>query len=351
MTLDADIALTIGALDLDVRIDVGDGKVLALLGPNGAGKTTVLRALAGLQPVDRGRVVLDDLVLEDPSSRVFVPAEGRPVGVVFQDYLLFPHLSVLDNVAFGPRARGVSKQTANATAREWIDKVGLGEFASSKPSGISGGQAQRAALARALATEPRLLLLDEPLAALDVTTRSTVRRDLRLHLAEFGGATVFVTHDPLDALALADHVVILEAGRVTQAGTIAEVTARPRTPYVAELLGVNLLRGIGAGHEVLIGDGDVPVATGDAVQGETLLLIRPNSIALHLHEPDTSARNQWPCTISGFDLLGDRVRVRLVGPIDLVAEITPGAIAELGLVEGTAVWASVKATDIATYPA
>lgn len=349
MTLHADITLTLGALELDVSLQVGSGEVLALLGPNGAGKTTVLRALSGLQSIDRGRIVLDGDVLAEPATRVEVPAESRPTGVVFQDYLLFPHLSVLDNVAFGPRARGVTKQTANATAARWIDQVGLSELSGAKPSAISGGQAQRVALARALATEPRLLLLDEPLAALDVATRASVRRDLRRHLGEFGGSTVLVTHDPLDALALADHVVIIEQGTVTQAGTIAEVTSRPRTPYVAELLGVNLLRGTSAGHDVALESGGT-IVTANRIDGPALVLIRPSSIALHQRRPDTSARNQWRLTTDGFDLLGDRVRLRLTGEVDLTAEITPAALAELGLVEGADVWASVKATDLAAYP-
>jgi len=372
MTLSAHIALRLGTLDLGVEVDVGPGEVLALLGPNGAGKTTVLRTLAGLEGVDRGRITLGDQVLDDPTAGTFAPAERRPVGVVFQDHLLFPHLSVLDNVAFGPRARGATKAAARATAREWIDRVGLGDLAAARPAALSGGQAQRVALARALATEPGLLLLDEPLAALDAGTRATVRRDLRRHLAAFGGATVLVTHDPLDALALADHVAILEHGRVTQAGTITEVTSRPRTPYVAELIGVNLLRGHGEGHRVDLDDagrgdgartgdgalttdghgrrGHVSVAIADPASGPTLLLIRPQAIALHRSRPDTSARNQWRCDIAGFDLLGDHVRVRLTGGIDLVADVTPAAVAELGLTEGQPVWASVKATEITTYP-
>ncbi|HKY16699.1 MAG TPA: ATP-binding cassette domain-containing protein [Microthrixaceae bacterium] len=350
MTLSAEIAVTLGTLEMDLTVEVRPGEVLALLGPNGAGKTTVLRAIAGLQPIDRGRITLGERVLDDPSERIFIRSEGRPVGVVFQDYLLFPHLTVRDNIAFGPRARGVPKPLADTTAAEWIDRVGLTHLARSKPSGLSGGEAQRVALARALATDPQLLLLDEPLAALDVTTRATVRRDLRLHLAGFDGATVMVTHDPLDALALADHVVILESGSVTQAGTIAEVTARPRTPYVAELLGVNLLRGSGDGHQVSV-DSGATVTTGHAVSGETLLLVRPSSISLHVQRLDISARNQWHFTVTGIDLLGDHVRVRLSGEVDLVAEITPAALGELGLVEGMPVWASVKATDIAAYPA
>ena len=353
--LAADIGLTIGSLDLSVELEVDRGEVLALHGPNGAGKTTALRALAGLEQLDRGSVVLAGAVLDDPAAPTFVPPADRPVGVVFQDYLLFPHLSVLDNVAFGPRCRGVSKATAQTAARRWVDSVGLGSSAGSRPAELSGGQAQRAALARALAADPQMLLLDEPLAALDAGTRSTVRRDLKRHLDQFDGATVLVTHDPLDALALADSVVVLEAGRVTQSGTLADVTTRPRTPYVAELLGVNLLRGHGSGHIIVVGDdsaeSDVTVAVGDTVDGDTLALIRPNAVSLHRSPPDTSARNQWRCTIDGFDLLGDRVRVRLTGRFDLVAEITPESVSRLGLTEGTEVWASVKVTEIATYPA
>ncbi|MCB9402443.1 MAG: ABC transporter ATP-binding protein [Microthrixaceae bacterium] len=353
--LAADIGLTIGSLDLSVELEVDRGEVLALLGPNGAGKTTALRALAGLEQLDRGSIVLAGTVLDDPTTPTFVPPADRPVGVVFQDYLLFPHLSVLDNVAFGPRCRGVPKTTAEITARRWVDSVGLGSLAGSRPAELSGGQAQRAALARALAADPQLLLLDEPLAALDAGTRSTVRRDLKRHLDQFDGATVLITHDPLDALALADRVVVLEAGRVTQAGTLADVTTRPRTPYVAELLGVNLLRGHGSDHTVVVSDdgvrSDVTVAVGGPVDGDTLALIRPNAVSLHRSPPDTSARNQWRCTIDGFDLLGDRVRVRLTGPVDLVAEITPESVSRLGLIEGAEVWASVKATEIATYSA
>jgi len=346
--LSAHIELRRGQLDLEVDLEVADGEVLALLGPNGAGKTTVLRALAGLDGIERGRIILDGEVLDDPGAATFAPPESRPIGVVFQDYLLFPHLSVVDNVAFGLRARGATKQTARSAAVEWVDRMGLGELAASRPGAISGGQAQRVALARALATAPRLLLLDEPLAALDAGTRSTVRRDLRHHLAEFDGATIVVSHDPLDALALADRVVIVEHGTVTQTGTISEVTTRPRTPYVAELIGVNLLRGVADEHQVAL-DGGGSVTIADGAQGPTLLLIRPHAVSLHRARPDTSARNQWRCTIGGFDLMGDHVRVRLTGEVDLVAEVTPAAVADLGLAEGSEVWASVKATEVTAY--
>lgn len=350
MTLAADVEVQVGDFTLEVSLELGSGEVLALMGPNGAGKSTLVRALAGLQPIMRGRIELDGSVLDEPTGGTFVPPEQRPVGVVFQDYLLFPHLSVIDNVAFGPRARGVPKSAATAAAIEWIQRVGLGELGAAKPRDISGGQAQRVALARALVNSPRLLLLDEPLAALDITTRASVRRGLRRHLGEFGGATIMVTHDPLDALALADHVAVLEAGRLTQYGTIAEVTAHPRRGYVADLLGVNLLEGTGSAHEVRL-QGGVSVATADAVDGPTLVLIRPNSVTLQRTRPDSSARNNWRLAVEGFDLLGDRMRVRLRGDLSLIAEVTPAALTALAVAEGERLWATVKATDVTVYPA
>lgn len=348
MTLHVDAAVRLGDFDLRAELVAPAGQVTAVLGPSGSGKTTLLRAIWGSVPIDAGTIRIDDRVLDSPPGTFVVPEE-RHVGVVFQDYLLFPHLTALENVAFGPRARGWSARDARAAAAALLERVGVGSQAGLKPRSLSGGQAQRVALARALATEPDLLLLDEPLAALDVATRVEVRRDLRRYLADFAGPAILVTHDPVDALALADRVVIIEAGRVTQEGTLAEVTSRPRTPYVAELLGVNLLVGSGVGHAVEL-DG-ASVATAQPVEGPTLVLIRPSSVALHLHQPDSSARNQWSMRIGELNLLGERVRVRLVGPFDLVAEVTPEAVAALGLVEGGSVWASVKATDVTAYRA
>ena len=349
MSLTAALHLQLGDLHLDLELTVGAGEVVALLGPNGAGKTTVLRALAGLQPIESGRITIGDRVVDEPSTGSFEVPERRPVGVVFQDYLLFPHLTVRENVAFGLRSRGVGKAEARATADTWLARVGVAELAGSKPRAVSGGQAQRTALARALATEPELLLLDEPLAALDAGTRTTVRRDLHRYLSEFGGATVIVTHDALDAIALAARVVILESGHVTQAGTIEEVTTRPRSAYVADLLGVNLLRGTARGTTVDLASGPGRVIVADPVVGPVLLLIHPQAVGLHRNRPEGSARNQWEGRITGFDMLGDRVRVRLAGDVSLVAEVTPAAVAEMGLVEGESVWATVKATEVAAY--
>ena len=277
MTLAARIELRLGTLDLQIELTVEPGEIVALLGPNGAGKSTVLRCLAGLEPIDDGRILLGGTAIDDPAANVFVEPEQRPIGFVFQDYVLFAHLSVLENVAYGLRARGVAKGEARERAGQWLERMNLTEYSSERPDSLSGGQAQRVALAWALATNPRLLLLDEPLAALDVGTRAIVRRDLRRHLETFEGMRLIVTHDPVDAHALADRVVVLEAGRVAQAGTLAEVTAHPRTRYVADLVGVNLVAG-----EVV--DGVLTTASGarvviaDAADGPTLASIRPHSV-------------------------------------------------------------------------
>jgi molybdate transport system ATP-binding protein len=349
MTLAVTMQLQLGALDLDVELHAALGETVAILGPNGAGKTTTLRALAGLAPIDAGRIVLDDALLDDGAG-TFVTPERRAVGVVFQDHLLFPHLSVLDNVAFGLRSRGTRRAPARAAASRWLAAIGLADRAASKPRELSGGQSQRVALARALATEPRLLLLDEPLAALDQGARGEVRRDLRARLRAFPGVRVIVTHDPTDAAVLADRLVVLERGRVTQVGTFGEVAARPRSRYVAELVGVNLLAGTAAGDHVVLDGGDRLVVPG-AGSGPALAMIHPHSVVLQREPPVGSARNVWPGTVSGVEPLGERVRVRLDGAVPLVAEITPAALAELGLGEGSTVFAAVKATDVSLYPA
>lgn len=348
MSLRVDAGLRLGALDLEVEIEVSPGELVAVLGPNGAGKSTLLRAVAGLQPLDRGSVEIDGRVLDDGAT-VFVEPEHRPIGVVFQQYLLFEHMSVLENVAFGLRARGVRAAEARERARGWIDRLGLVEHAGSRPRALSGGQAQRVALARALATDPRVLLLDEPLAALDVGTRAAVRRDLRQHLASFEGMRLLVTHDPVDAHALADRVVIVEDGRVVQQGTLRDVTARPRSRYVAELVGVNLVRGVVHGG-VLHTSGGASVVIADAPAGECLAVIRPHSVLLTREAPASSARNVWPGTIVDVDRLGDRVRVVLDGLLPLTAEITVAALDALELRPGDAVHAAVKATDIDVEP-
>jgi len=348
VSLAASITVVQGELRLDVEIVVEPGEVVAILGPNGAGKTTLLRTLAGLVPLESGRIALDDLVLDDPAAGRFVPPEERPIGVVFQDHLLFPHLDAAENVAFGLRCRGVRRTEARERARAWLERVGLGEHAGSKPHQLSGGQSQRVALARALAVEPRVLLLDEPLSALDVLTRAETRRTLARHLASFEGVRLVVTHDPLEAIALADRLVILEEGRVVQSGTAAEITAHPRSTYVSSLVGVNLYRGRADGDRVVLEDG-AALSVPAAGTGEVFVVIHPRVVSLHTSAPSGSPRNVWQGRIEGVDHEGSRVRVGVGGPRRIVAEVTPAATEALGLAEGEPVWAAVKATEIETY--
>jgi molybdate transport system ATP-binding protein len=351
MSLEAHIMCTLGTFNLDVEIDAKPGEVVALLGPNGAGKSTVFRCLAGLLPVDEGRIELDGECLDDAAANVFVPPERRPVAVVFQAYLLFPNLTALENVAFGLRARGMAKQEARAAAAAWLDRVGLADLAGRRPRSMSGGQAQRVAVARALATEPRLLLLDEPLSALDVGTRGSVRRDLRRHLTTFDGARLLVTHDPVDAYALADRVIILEGGRVAQTGTLADVAARPRSRYIADLVGVNLVAGDFARGVLTTPTGGHVIPADPIEPGPAFAVIQPSAVALYPRQPEGSPRNVWAVTVSDVDRHADRARIRLDGSVPLVAEITPAALDELVLRPGDTLWASVKATEITTYPA
>ena len=350
MTLSARIVRTHGSLDLDVELATGAGEVVALLGPNGAGKSTVLGCLAGLLAIDGGQIQLDDEILDDPLAGIFVPPEQRAVAVVFQDYLLFPNLTALENVAFGLRARGMARKLARSNAGEWLERFGLADHADHRPNALSGGQAQRVALARTLATEPRLLLLDEPLAALDAATRGEVRRDLRRHLTSVDATSIVVTHDPVDAHALADRVVIVESGRVVQSGTLADVTAHPRSRYIADLVGVNLLTGTTEDGAIVTPSGG-RIVPADRVDGAAVAVIQPHAVALYLAPPAGSPRNVWPVTVADIDRQADRVRVRLDGPVALVAEITPGALDALALRIGDRAWASVKATEITTYPA
>ena len=357
---------------VSVRLDVARGEVLAVLGPNGAGKSTLLRALAGLEPVSSGFVELSGRLLDDANDGVRVPVEQRRIGVVFQDYRLFPHLSVVENVAFGLRARGVRRGAARDAAREWVARLGLAEMASRRPGHLSGGQAQRVALARALVTQPEMLLLDEPLAALDARTRLEVRSELRQHLREFGGPSLVVTHDALDALVLGDRILVLEGGRTVQSGPPAEVAQRPATEYVARLVGLNLYAGTavgpaargveldGGGRLIAAGipavdddeDGATPVAGASGEPGRRVLVaVAPSAISLFTSAPiGISQRNVWPGTVRGMELLTDRVRIAVDGMPSALVDVTPAAVADLDLVPGRKVWLAAKATEVIAYP-
>ena len=330
---------------LDVHLDVAPGQVVALLGPNGAGKSTALQALAGLVPLTAGTLHLGARCLDDPATGALVPTAQRSIGMVFQDYLLFPHLSAAQNVAFGLRATGTPRRRAREQAHAWLERMGLAELADVRPRALSGGQAQRVALARALATGPELLLLDEPLAALDAGTRMQVRADLRRHLADFAGCALLVTHDPLDAMVLADRLVVVEQGRVVQVGSPAEVARAPRTDYVARLVGLNLYRGTASHGHVRLHDGG-ELATAGTCDGEVLVTARPAAVGLHRKRPEGSARNTWPGRVTSMEQHADAVRVEVDGPPRVLADVTTAAVAELELSAGAAVWVSVKATEL-----
>lgn len=332
---------------LALELDVGDGEAVALVGPNGAGKTTVLRALAGLLATTDGWIALDTAVLDGEGGAV--PPERRPAGVVFQDYLLFPHLTALENAAFGLRARGTHRHTARSRAREWLDRVGIGEYAHSRPRSLSGGQAQRVALARALATEPRVLLLDEPLAALDASTRVTVRSELRRHLENYQGACVLVSHDPLDAMVLADRLLVLEGGRVVQQGAPAEIAEHPRTDYVAQLVGLNLYRGTAEGTTIHLAEGGCLTAA-EPGNGDVLAAFPPTVVSLYRDQPHGSSRNTWPVRVESLEQHGTITRVRASGEPDVLVDITPAAVADLDATVGTLLWAELKATEVRSYP-
>ncbi len=349
LTVDAKVRR--GEFTLAVRFHAAPGEVVGVLGPNGSGKSTLLRALAGLVPISGGRVSLDGQLLDEADlTGTFVDPADRPVGFVFQDYRLFPHLSVTDNVAFAARARGAGRSEARTHARAWLDRLDLTTLADRRPATLSGGQAQRVALARALAREPGLLLLDEPLTALDVRTRLDVQEELARHLAGFDGACLLVTHDPVEALVLADRLLVIEDGAIVQEGTPAQVTRRPATEYVAKLVGLNLYAGQAHDGRVdLDGGGTLQVAEHPR-PGAVLVAARPSAVVVSTSPPvGGSARNTWPGTIAGLTMLAERVRLTIDATPPIIADITPAAVADLELAPGVPVWVGLKATELAVY--
>jgi len=355
--LEVDVVVRRGAFQLDVAISVAPGEVLGVLGPNGAGKTTLLRVLSGLAAATEGSIRLGAAVLDDAATGTFVPAEQRPVGLVFQNYRLFPHLSVRDNVAFAARSRGSGRSEARQHADRFLRQLGLAELAGRKPAELSGGQAQRVALARALAADPAILLLDEPLSALDARTRLEVRGELRRHLDDFAGPVLLVTHDPLEAMVMTDRLVVIEEGKVVQQGTPAQVARRPATQYVARLLGLNFYRGFLASTDgtVQLAAGGTLVATpagaAPLVNTDVLVAVRPSAISVHTERPDhASPRNVWAGTITGLEMLADRVRAQVDGRPSALVDLTPASVADLGLRPGLPVWLSAKATEVDVYP-
>ena len=356
MTLSVNVVVARGALQVHAVLDAQEGETVALLGPNGSGKSTVVGCLAGLLLPDEGTVILDGRTMDDSRGRKHVPPEERPIGVVFQDGLLFPHLSAVENVAFPLRARGVVAPEARTRAHELLERLGFPVArADARPRDLSGGEAQRVAIARALIHEPRLLLMDEPTSSLDVRARSELRPLIHATLNGFEGVRILITHDPVEALTLADRIVVLEDGWVTQSGTPEDLRNAPRTPYVANLVGLNLFAGRlepmdpGVGS-VMTSTGDVVVAWPDDLPREplegVLAVLRPSDVALHTSRPEGSARNVVQGHVAEIAIEGERARVRLTGDPPVVAEVTLGSVDRLGLYEGGTVWASFKAVEI-----
>jgi molybdate transport system ATP-binding protein len=280
---------------------------------------------------------------------VFVPPNERGIGVVFQDYLLFGHLTVAENVAFGLRSQSKERDAAEVKTSAWLERLSLSHLANSKARDLSGGQAQKVAVARALIIDPGLLLLDEPMAALDATTRVEVRRDLADHLSGFAGPRLLITHDPTEAFLLADEINVIEEGRITQVGSADDIRLRPRTRYVADLAGSNLLAGNASSGAVTVGTQVLQVAD-TAIAGSVLATIHPRAISVHRQHPEGSPRNVWKTTIVRIEHFGDRVRLQTGHPLPLAVEVTPAAVDALGLKDESEIWLSVKATEIGVEP-
>jgi molybdate transport system ATP-binding protein len=348
-------AKRLGAFALEAELTVARGETTVLVGESGAGKSTLLRVVAGLERPDTGRVVLDDLLYYDGEAGVHLPTWRRNIGFVFQDYALFPHLTVSENVMFGLRASGIRRDEAEGRTAAMLNRLGVMELAARRIGGLSGGQQQRVALARALVLDPDVLLLDEPLSALDLRTRRSVRGELRRLLRELPCVTLYVTHNPVEAMFFGERIAVLEHGRVTQAGTPEALLRHPRSLYVAELVGTNLIYGTSgrSAHgavEVRTADG-VLLVTGGTTDGDVFATVSPRQITLYRERPDGSAQNLFTGPVLELvpEADGERVRVVLGTVPPLVAEVTREAVAALELREGSLVHAGFKATGVRTY--
>jgi len=366
---------------LDLSFSAETGKTTVLLGESGAGKSTVLRLLAGLLHPQRGHISLQGVTYFDSERHIAIPPQERPFGYVFQDYLLFPHLNVFENVAFGLRAQHLPRRVVHQCVGEALEQVHLIGYDLRRPAQLSGGQQQRVAIARALALHPQLLLLDEPLAALDVQTRREVRQELRHILSAAAITTVMVTHQYLEALLFGYHILVLEQGRVIQQGSQRDLLQYPRSSYIAELVGMNFFRGrvvrceAGALCTIQLQSNGRPgielsAALGEQMQAEKMpapgdeayVLVDPRSITLYQALPDSSARNVFHGTIVQLLHLGanfsnssehdGRVRVSILvddSAPPLTAEITEASARRMRLNDGKMIYATFKATEARAY--
>jgi molybdate transport system ATP-binding protein len=351
--LSARITATVGSFSLDVELEVGRTETLVLLGPNGSGKSTCLDLIAGLRTPERGRIVLNGAVLHDTETGVDLPPEDRRVGLVFQDYALFPHQSVRGNVGYGSRARGIARDEREQSIDRWLARLDLTTLAHRLVAELSGGQRQRVALARALASDARILLLDEPFSSLDATSRATVRAELRGFLRDMALPALVVTHDPLDAFVIGDRLAVIEGGRLVQSGTGEDLLAHPRTPFVANLVGLNvyeadLATGVGL-KEARAGTTTFHVLA-DQLAGAVHLVFSPSDVALGNEAPRGSFQNAFEARVRETTNLPDRLRVNLDAGVPMAADITREAARGLPLTPGASLWAMVKATSIRVYP-
>lgn len=350
MTLEARIGATTGSRRVSVHLEVQPGQILAVLGPSGAGKTTLVKAIAGLHRVDTGRVTLSEQIWFDSEQRIDLAPERRRFAVLFQEDRLFPHLTASENVSFGLRARGVPRHAATRTSHEWLERLGVGDLAERHPSQISGGESRRVAIARALAARPQAIALDEPTTALDVETRQNVRAELRRHLLEAGVPAIVVTHDHMDAAILAERIMVIEDGASTQEGTLIELTARPRSEWVARLAGTNLWPGRASGTTVDLDTGPGELTIAEAMFGPVLVSLPPKAVTLSRSRPAGSARNVFQGRVISLDPIGDRIRVTVDADPTVIAEVTAGAVVDLDLGSDRPIWVSIKATELEVYP-
>lgn len=355
--LQAEISKRLPALDLEVSLSADPGRPLVLVGESGTGKSTVLNLLAGLVTPDRGRIQVDGDSYFDSVRSLNVPAHRRSIGYVFQDFNLLPHLTAAENVAFGLRARGLARREARRRAREALESVGLSDADGTKPDRLSGGQQQRVALARALVIRPQILLLDEPLSAVDLSNRRKLRGEIRELLAQLTCYSIVVTHSPFEALLFGDQIAVMEEGRIAQVGGRDQLLCHPRSRYVAEFVGLNFFRGRVSQRypdglvDVETDDGTIRVTPG-VDSDELLVAVDPRDITLHPQSPASSAQNVFRGMIKEVvpePPLGERVRVAIETHPPLVAEVTAHAVANLNLREGMEIFASFKATRARSY--
>jgi molybdate transport system ATP-binding protein len=334
--LSLDLTHPLRSFTLELSLSLED-ETVALVGPSGAGKTSVLRAIAGLMRPERGHVRLGEVDWLDTQRGIDLPPDRRSVGLLFQEYALFPHLTVRRNVAFGAARPEL--------VDELLERFRISSLAQELPGALSGGERQRVALARALARDPGVLLLDEPLSALDAHTRSSVRGELREMLIAIRLPTILVTHDIEDAATLADRVAVMVDGRLLQVDVPSELIARPRDPFVATFTGANVLRGVAEpgrdGLTAVVLETGSTVWSTDPGRGRVALAVYPWEVSVGRGAPDDSALNHVRAPIGSIVSLGNRSRIK-VGP--LTAEVTTASIERLALREGEVVVASFKAT-------